>query len=325
MENGMNGISTRRIPQLPLNSGYSIPQLGFGTWRAGRDEIRQAVLDAVDVGYRHLDCAQIYGNEREIGEAIEEVLDSGKVTRNELFITSKIWNTFHSYEKALQSIDERLTFLRIDYLDLCLIHWPMGYYEGDGCIPLDDDGKIMFSDEDYMETWRAMEDAVAAGKIRSIGLSNFSIAQMERVLEEGRIKPAVLQVESHPYFPQTELQRWCKERGIVFTGYSTLANNKHEFRVDGQPNLLVEPILIEIGKAHGRTAAQVALRWALQRGQSIIPKSVNRSRIEENFNVLDFHLTNLEMAKIKQLDINWRMLPLDRDADHPYWPFRDEI
>jgi len=314
-----------RVPEMRLNSGYKIPQLGFGTWLAGKDEIGLAVTDAIEVGYRHIDCAQIYQNEAEIGLALENAMNTGKVKRQELFITSKIWNTFHSYEKALEAVDDMLAKLRLDYLDLCLIHWPMGYKEGDGYIPLGEDGNIAFASTDYLETWRAMEDAVSAGKIRSIGVSNFNVQQIERVMTEGRIKPAVLQVEAHPYFPQKKLVRWCSERGIVFTGYSTLANNQHEFRVAGQPNLLNEPTLIEIGKSHGKTAAQVALRWALQSGMVVIPKSVKRFRIVQNFDVLDFHLSNMEMARIDGLDINWRILPLDRDDQHPDWPFREAM
>jgi len=324
MENE-NG-SSHQVPEIRMNSGYTIPQLGFGTWLAGKNDIGRAVYEAIDVGYRHIDCAQIYQNEREIGFAIEKALKSGKVDRDDLFVTSKIWNTFHSYRKASEAIDERIEELRVGYLDLCLIHWPMGYYEGDGYIPMGNDGKIVFSDVDYMETWRAMEDAVYAGKIRSIGLSNFNTQQIERVRVEGRIEPAVLQVEAHPYFPQSKLLNWCLDRGIVFTGYSTLANNQHEFRVEGQPNLLEEKILIEIGKSHSKTAAQVALRWALQKGMTIIPKSVRRSRIEENFDILDFQLSNEDMTKIDALGASaWRMLPLDRDAHHPDWPFRVDM
>jgi len=321
----MNGTMISRVPQIRMNSGHKIPQLGFGTWLAGKDEIGRAVLDAIDVGYRHIDCAQIYQNEKEIGVALEKAMNSGKVNRQDLFITTKLWNTCHSYEKASKAIDERITDLRVGYLDLCLIHWPMGYYEGDGYIPMGKDGKILFSSTDFMDTWHAMEDAVYAGKIRSIGLSNFNTVQVERVIAEGRIKPAVLQVEAHPYFPQLKLLNWCLERGIVFTGYSTLANNQHEFRVEGQPNLLHEPILAEIGENHGKTPAQIALRWALQKGMSILPKSVRRSRIEENFDILDFQLSNFEMARVDNLDKNWRMLPLDRDEQHPDWPFREEM
>jgi diketogulonate reductase-like aldo/keto reductase len=198
----------------------------------------------------------------------------------------------------------------------------MGYYEEDGFAPMGSDGRVLLSDVDYMETWRAMEDAVYAGKVRTIGLSNFNTKQIERVIAEGRIRPAVLQVESHPYFPQDDLLEWCSSKGIVFTGYSTLANNQHEFRKPGEPNLLHEPILIEIGEKYEKTAAQVALRWALQKGMVIIPKSIRSSRIEENFDILDFGLSESEMARINGLNRNWRMLTLDRDSHHPDWPFR---
>lgn len=324
--NGTNGAGNEvPVPRILMNSGYTMPQLGFGTWLAGKNEIGHAVSDAIDVGYRHLDCAQIYQNQKEIGVSIEKAIQGGKVTRQDLFITSKVWNTCHSYEKASKAIDEIIADLRVGYLDLCLIHWPMSYYENDGYVPFGPDGRVLLSDVDYMDTWRAMEDAVYAGKVRSIGLSNFNTQQTERVEAEGRIKPAVLQVESHPYFPQIKLLLWCIERGIVFTGYSTLANNQHEFRVEGQPNLLNEETLIEIGKDHSKSAAQIALRWALQKGMIVIPKSVRRARIEENFDVLDFDLTKEEMARVDALDRNWRMLPLERDDHHADWPFRVEL
>jgi len=190
------------IPTLSLNSGHSFPQLGLGTWLSKPGEVGEAVKIALEVGYRHIDCAQAYGNQEEIGQVFGSIFKSGKIKREDVFITSKIWNTFHSYEKATEAIDLMLKELQIPYLDLCLIHWPMGYFEEGGMFPKDADGKIIYKDTDYLDTWKAMENAVKNGKIRSIGMSNFNVEQIDRVIKNSSIKPAVLQIEAHPYFVQ---------------------------------------------------------------------------------------------------------------------------
>jgi len=311
------------IPSLPLNSGHSIPQLGLGTWLSKPGEVGEAVKIALEVGYRHIDCAQAYGNQEEIGQVFKSVFNSGKVKREDVFITSKIWNTFHSYEKATEAIDLMLKELQIPYLDLCLIHWPMGYTEDSGMFPKDADGKIIYKDTDYLDTWKAMENAVKTGKIRSIGLSNFNLKQIERVVKNSNIKPAVLQVEVHPYFAQNALVEWCKKNGIVVTAFSPLANNAHMFRKEGQPNLLEEKVVLDIAGKHKKTPAQVVIRWAIQRDTVVIPKSTRQVRLEENSNVWDFQLTAEDMKAINGLDRNWRILTLDRDLSHPHYPFHE--
>jgi len=311
------------VSSVTLNSGHKIPQLGLGTWLSKPGEVGDAVKIALEVGYRHIDCAMAYGNQEEVGRVFKDVFSSGKVKREDVFITSKIWNTFHSYEKATAAIDIMLKELQIPYLDLCLIHWPMGYFEEDGLFPKDDNGKIIYANTDYVDTWRALEDAVKAGKVRSIGLSNFNIKQIERVMKGATIKPAVLQVEVHPYFAQNTLLEWCKKNGIAVTAFSPLANNAHIFRKEGQPNLLEDKVVVNIAEKHHKTPAQVVLRWAIQRGTIVIPKSTRRARLEENLHVWDFQLTSDDMAAINALDRNWRILTMDRDLSHAHYPFHE--
>jgi aldehyde reductase len=307
---------------IKLNSGYEIPVLGLGTWLSKPGEVGRAVIEAFDIGYRHFDCARIYQNEAEIGQSLSEILSKGKAKREELFITSKVWNTFHSYQKAGECIDASLKDLQLSYLDMCLIHWPMGFFEGGDLFPKDKNEKLMYSDVDFLDTWKALEDAVTAGKVKSIGLSNFNKDQIERVLKACRIKPSNLQIECHPYFPQRDLIKFCHDNGIAVTAYSPLANNANTFsRKEDSPNLLSEPVLAEIGQKHSKTPAQVIIRWALQRNTIVIPKSVSKNRLQENFDVFNFNLSEQEMTKVDNLNRNWRMVALERDLTHPYYPF----
>jgi len=312
------------VPSLKLNSGHRMPQIGLGTWLSKPGEVGEAVKMALEVGYRHIDCAQSYGNQDEIGQVFNAVFGSGKVKREDVFITSKIWNTFHSHKKALEAIDAMLKELQIPYLDLCLIHWPQGYFEENGLFPKDDNEKIIYANTDYLETWKAMEDAVKAGKVKSIGLSNFNIKQIQRVLDNCKIKPAVLQVESNPYFSQTPLLEWCKKQGIVFTAFSPLANNANVFRKEGDANLLEDKIILGLAEKYKKTPAQIILRWAIERETIVIPKSIKRNRLEENFHVFDFKLSSDDMTSINGLDRHWRILTLDRDLSHKDYPFHKD-
>jgi len=309
------------VPSLKLNSGHSIPQLGLGTWLSKPGEVGEAVKMGLEIGYRHIDCAMSYGNQEEIGNVFSSAFGGGKIKREDVFITSKIWNTFHTYEKATAAIDIMLKELQISYLDLCLIHWPQGYLEDNGLFPKDANGKIINANTDYLDTWKAMENAVEAGKVRSIGVSNFNVKQIQRIFEHGTIKPAVLQIEAHPYFSQNNLLQFCKKHGVIVTAFSPLANNAHMFRKEGQPNLLEEKIVLDIAGKHKKTPAQVVIRWAVQRGTVAIPKSTRLVRLEENFQVYDFQLSAADVSSIDGLDRNWRILTLDRDLDHPHYPF----
>uniref|UniRef100_A0A914WK48 NADP-dependent oxidoreductase domain-containing protein n=1 Tax=Plectus sambesii TaxID=2011161 RepID=A0A914WK48_9BILA len=311
------------VPTLTLKSGEKMPVIGLGTWQSKPGEVGQALKIALKNGYRHFDCAHVYMNQDEIGQVLEEAIAQGLVKREELFITSKIWNTFHSYEKTKEAVDIILQQLKLKYIDLLLIHSPMGYQEGEEMFPWTEDGNRMhFSDVDYLDTWKALEEAVQAGKVKTIGLSNFNSQQIQRVIDHSHIQPAVLQVELHPYFQQTKLVNFCKEKGIEVTAYSPLGSMTAPFRKEGQANLLEDPVILEIAKHHNKSPAQVAIRWSIQRGLIVIPKSTNEHRIKENFDVFDFELSKDEMAKMAGIDRNWRIFDLAaRNGDHKYYPY----
>jgi len=319
-------VSAAMIENVQLRTGRQIPAIGLGTWLAKPGEVGAAVNIALRNNYRHIDCAQAYGNEAEIGPIIEQAINDGIVTREQLFITIKVWNTFHSYEQAKRAIELSLNDLKLQYVDLCLIHWPMGYEECTEIFPRKPDGKMRWSDADYLDTWKAMEEAVQAGKVRDIGLSNFNSQQIQRVIDHSTIPPAVMQVEVHPYFQQEKLINFCKSKNIVVTAFSPLGNLATPFRKEGEPNILQDPVLLDIAKHHNKSVAQVAIRWSVQRGLVVIPKSVKEERIKENADVFDFQLSADEMAKIAGIDKNWRILNLtQRDGDHKHFPHNIEF
>lgn len=265
------------IPNLALNNGPTIPQLGFGVFQVPDEETTAAVTSALEAGYRSIDTAAIYGNERGVGRAISE---SG-IDRDELFITTKLWNADQGYDAALAAYDDSLEKLGLDDVDLYLIHWP---------VPANDR---------YLDSWRALEHLLEEGRVRSIGVSNFTVQHLERVLEVGTIVPAVNQIELHPAFQQTELRAFHAEHGIATEAWSPLA----------QGEVLDDPVLVRIAEAHGRTTAQVVLRWHLQIGNVVIPKSVTPERIRQNLDVFDFTLSDEDLAAIATIDRGYRMGP----------------
>jgi diketogulonate reductase-like aldo/keto reductase len=263
-----------------LNSGHFIPAVGLGTWRSEPNQAGNAVQVALDAGYKHIDCAWVYENEPEIGKVFENMKN-----RNQVFITSKLWNRFHGKENVTKAITETLTDLKLDYLDLYLIHWP---------ITQDPITKVNRIDSaSIKETWQEMEKLVDQGKVKSIGVSNFTVSRLKEVLSYCRIKPAVNQVELHPYLPQNELLQFCKENGIHLTGYSPLGSKP------GPDSVLNDPVVEEIAKKHQKTNAQVLISWAIQRGTSVIPKSVTPERIVSNFQ--DFLLPDDDFNRVNEL------------------------
>jgi len=270
-------------PTVTLNDGCQMPQIGFGVWQLSEEQVESAVLKALEVGYRHIDTAMIYGNEAGVGRAVRE---SG-LPREEIFITTKLWNTDH--ERASQALEESLARLGLDYVDLYLIHWPK--------LGLDK----------RVEAWAAMERARAKGLIRSIGLSNFTPRFLDEILENGTVVPAVNQVEYHPTFQQRAVEAANAVAGVVTQAWSPL----------GQAKDLDNAVLQKIAKELGRTPAQVVLRWHLQAGRVVIPKSATPARIAENFAVTDFALTPEQVAAIDALDCGNR-LGQDPDLIHDW-------
>ncbi|KAL9652080.1 hypothetical protein ABK040_015882 [Willaertia magna] len=286
------------VRHIKLNNGHSIPQIGLGTWQSERNEVSKAITVALEKGYRHIDCAAIYGNEDVIGKAIQNYLQQQQqnntrpIKREDLFITSKLWNTCHRKEHVKGACKETLKNLKLTYLDLYLIHWPLAFPFNDENIRDEKGGFVKLDNVPLMETWKAMEELVDEGLVRSIGISNFTSQLILDLNSYARIKPAILQNECHPYLNQKDLIKLCKQLGIVFESYSPL----------GHATVLNDEIIAQIAQRHKKSVGQIVLRWNLQLGNVIIPKSTNPSRIEENLNILDFELTDKEMNKISSLE-----------------------
>lgn len=266
------------VPTITLNNGVAIPQFGFGVFQIETADTVKAVRRALDAGYRHIDTAQMYGNEAEVGRAIAE---SG-IARDEIFVTTKLDNDKHGRDAAGKALDESLRKLGLDHVDLFLIHWPRP------------------SENRYLETWHAFEQLAVAGKARAIGVSNFTEDYLDLLAKESNIVPAVNQIELHPRFPQQELRAYHQAHGIATEAWSPIGQGG---------DLLEEEALETLGQKHGKTPAQVVLRWQVQLGNIVFPKSVTPSRIAENIDVFDFALSDADMATIDELDIGKRTGP----------------
>ena len=259
------------VPTITLNNGVEIPQLGFGTYQIEPENTREAVRVALEVGYRHIDTAEMYGNEKEVGEGFR---DSG-LAREDVFLTSKLNNGFHAEADVAKAIDQSLADLQVEQLDLFLIHWPLPGI-----------------DIDFVETWKAMEQLYRGGKARAIGVSNFQTNHLNRLRDQADITPAVNQIEVHPYFTNEVVRAHGEEHQIATEAWSPIAQGK----------VLDDPTVVRISKATGRTPAQVVLRWHIERGDIVFPKSTTPSRMQENFEIFDFELSGDDTSAISALD-----------------------
>ncbi|MET9905343.1 aldo/keto reductase [Streptomyces sp. NPDC006476] len=267
-----------KVPPIILNNGVEMPQLGFGVWQVPDDEAEQAVATALEAGYRSIDTAAIYGNEEGTGKAIA----ASGVPREEIFVTTKLWNSEHGYDATLRAFDASLEKLGLDYLDLYLIHWPTP------------------ARDKYVDTYKAFEKLHADGRVRAIGVSNFEPEHLRRLIDETSVIPAVDQIELHPHLQQRAAREFHAEQGIATEAWSPLGQGK---------GLLEVPAIVAIAQKHGRTPAQVVLRWHLQLGNIVIPKSVTPSRIRENIEVFDFSLDTEDLAAISALNEDRRLGP----------------
>lgn len=265
------------VPDITLNNAVRIPQLGFGTFQIPPAETRKATLEALETGYRHIDTAEMYGNEKEVGQAVR---DSG-LDRADVFVTSKLDNGAHARDDALRAFDRTLEELDLGHLDLFLIHWPL---PGRG---------------DFVETWKAMEEIYRSGRAKAIGVSNFQPHHLRRLLESSEVVPAVNQIEAHPYLTQDDARAFGAEHGIATEAWSPIAQGK----------VLDDPTINRIADRVGRTPAQVTLRWHIQRGDIVFPKSVTRQRVQENFALFDFALTEGDIGEISALNRDERTGP----------------
>jgi alcohol dehydrogenase (NADP+) len=268
------------LTRMPLNNGGSyIPALGFGTLIPDLALTRTATRDALDAGFRHFDCAERYRNEREVGEALEAGFAAEGIAREDAFITTKLWNTNHRPERVEPAFNASLQRLRLEYLDLYLIHTPYAFQPGDDQDPRDQNGNVLYDNGvTLLDTWGAMESLVDSGRCRAIGLSDVGLKDLLPIYESARIKPAVVQVESHPYLPETELLEFCKEKGIVFLAFAPLGHGM-------KPGLLEDAVISSIATRVGKTPAQVLLAWAVQRGTALLTTPKTAARARENFDI----------------------------------------
>src|SRR6202051_3795346 len=269
-----------RTKRMPLNHGVGhMPVLGFGTLIPGAAATISATRDALEAGFRHFDCAERYRNEPEVGEALHAGLAAGGIAREGIFVTTKLWNSNHRPERVKPAFEASLGRLGLDYLDLYLIHTPFAFQPGDEQDPRDENGDVIYDKGvTFLDTWRALENLVDRGRCRAIGLSDITLNELRPLYESARIKPAAVQVEAHPYLPETELLEFCKEKGIVFLAFAPLG---HGIR----PGPLEDPVISQIAARIGKTPAQVLLAWALQRGGALLTTPKTAARARENFDI----------------------------------------
>ena len=275
----MSGQNELRSGKIPMNNGRTIPALGFGTLISDPAVTITAIRDALEAGFRHFDCAERYGNEREVGKALQAGVAGGGIAREDLFVTTKLWNTNHRPERVEPAFEASLGRLGLTYLDLYLIHTPFAFQPGDEPDPRDQNGNVVYDREvTLLDTWKAMESLVDHGKCRAIGLSDITLDGVLPIYESARIKPTVVQVEAHPYLPETELLDFCKEKGIVFLAFAPLGHGM-------SPGPMGDPVISAIAARVGKTPAQVLLAWAVQRGTAVLTTPKSAARAKENFDI----------------------------------------
>ncbi|XP_055708694.1 aldo-keto reductase AKR2E4-like isoform X2 [Phlebotomus papatasi] len=304
-----------KIPTVEIAKGVQMPVIGLGTYF--QPEVGDATKWAIDAGYRLIDTVELYKNEEDIGKALKETLEKGVVKREELFILSKVWSYHHREDEVVEACKNSLKKLQLDYLDLYLIHLPIGlnFHKEDVYFPYREDGVLDTNDIDYLETWRGMEKCVELGLTKSIGISNFNSRQIERILSVCKIKPSSLQVELNPHVTQKELLKYCKEKNIAVIAYTPIGRPNLQEKT---PNYIFDDRVLAIAQKYGKTATQIILRYLIDCGACPIPRSVNKQRIESNIDIFDFNLTPEEISVIDSFNANKRFCKFTDAKGHKY-------
>lgn len=294
---------------LKLSNNDEMPAFGLGTWKSAEGDVYNAVKTAIKNGYRHIDCAAAYGNESEVGKALSEAFNEGVVKRENIWITSKVWCNMHAKDDVIEALKQTLSDLQLEYLDLYLVHWPIAQKKEIPFVSKVDDF-ISLEELPNEVTWEGMEKAVELGLTKHIGVSNFGPKALQQLISSAKIKPEMNQIESHPYFQQIDMISLCKSNNMHVTAYAPLGSGDRaaKFKAEDEPKLLEDPVILEIAASKNATPGQILISWALHRGTSVIPKSVNSGRIVQNFEAQNVDLSESDMAKIKALDKNYRFL-----------------
>lgn len=294
---------------LKLSNNDEMPAFGLGTWKSAEGDVYNAVKTAIKNGYRHIDCAAAYGNESEVGKALSEAFNEGVVKRENIWITSKVWCNMHAKDDVIEALKQTLSDLQLEYLDLYLVHWPIAQKKEIPFVSKVDDF-ISLEELSNEVTWEGMEKAVELGLTKHIGVSNFGPKALQQLISSAKIKPEMNQIESHPYFQQIDMISLCKSNNMHVTAYAPLGSGDRaaKFKAEDEPKLLEDPVILEIAASKNATPGQILISWALHRGTSVIPKSVNSGRIVQNFEAQNVDLSESDMAKIKALDENYRFL-----------------
>ena len=292
-----------------LSNEVKMPIMGLGTWKSNKNSVYTTIRWALKLGYNHIDTASIYNNEEEIGQALFDAMKEDNIKREDLFIVTKLWNNAHLKEDVKEAMDESLKKLRLDYVDLYLMHWPVAQKK-ESIMPLEDEDMLFISDAPIIDTWKEMEELYRLGKAKAIGVANFGVKRLEKLINEAEINPMVNQVESHPYLKQNELLEFLRNNNIVMTAYAPIGS--------GDKNIVEDKIIKEIAQKNNVSEYQVCLAWNINRGVVVIPKSENVEHLRENLGALNVMLDEGDMKKIDKIDKNERVLTADVFKIGPY-------